>query len=60
MTNEGQWRVRMAVMELLADLGLLFGIDVFCDKLQAIFMDFINNTAASVREMGIEKSALLA
>jgi len=33
MTNEGQWRVRMAVMELLADLGLLFGIDVFCDKL---------------------------
>jgi len=50
----------MAVMELLADIGLLFGIDVFCDKLQTIFMDFLNNTAASVREMGIDKSALLA
>jgi hypothetical protein len=29
MTNDGQWRVKMAVFELVADLGLLFGKQVF-------------------------------
>ena len=60
MTSDGQWRVKMAVFELVADLGLLFGKAVFCQKLQSIFMCYISNTAAAVREMGVSKSGLLA
>jgi hypothetical protein len=29
MTKDGQWRVRMAVFELIADLGVIFGKDLF-------------------------------
>jgi len=50
----------MAIYELLADLGILFGIDIFVKKLQAIFLGYLTNTAASCRAMGVEKSALLA
>ena len=60
MAKDGQWRVRMAVHELIAELGFIFGKDVFCTSLQTIFLGYLTNTAASVREMGIEKSALLA
>lgn len=50
----------MAVFELVADLGLLFGRSIFSQKLQAIFFSYMSNTAAAVREMGVRKSALLA
>ena len=50
----------MAVYELVADLGFIFGKEVFCKSLQSIFMGYLTNTAASVREKGIEKSAQLA
>jgi hypothetical protein len=60
MTKDGQWRVRMGVFELIAELGLIFGKDVFCKNLQATFMGYLTNTAASVRKMGIEKSGILA
>lgn len=30
MTKDGQWRVRMSVFELIADLALIFGRDVYC------------------------------
>lgn len=60
MTTDGQWRVRMSVFELVADLGLLFGQAVFAQKLQTIFLSYMSNTAAAVREMGVTKSALLA
>lgn len=60
MTKDGQWRVRMGVFELIANLGLLYGKEIFVKNLQSIFMGYLTNTAASVRQMGIEKSALLA
>jgi len=60
MTKDGQWRVRMGVFELIADLAVIFGKDVFCKHLQAIFMGYLVNTAASVRQMGIAKSSILA
>lgn len=59
MTKDGQWRVRMAVFELIGDLGLLYGKEIFVKNLQTIFMGYLTNTAASVRQMGIEKSAML-
>jgi serine/threonine-protein phosphatase 2A regulatory subunit A len=60
MTKDGQWRVRMAVFELIADLGVFFGQDLFKKYLQATFMGYMSNTAASVRNMGVAKSAILA
>lgn len=29
MTKDGQWRVRMAVFELISDLALIFGKDAY-------------------------------
>jgi hypothetical protein len=49
MTKDGQWRVRMGVFELIADLALAFGKDTYCKHLQSIFMGYLTNTAASVR-----------
>ena len=60
MTKDGQWRVRMGVFELIADLAILFGKDVYVKHLQSIFMGYLTNTAASVRQMGVQKSAILA
>lgn len=50
----------MAVFELIAELGFILGKEVFVKNLQMIFMQYLTNTAASVRQMGVEKSALLA
>lgn len=33
MTKDGQWRVRMGVFELIADLALAFGKDTYCKHL---------------------------
>jgi len=30
MTKDGQWRVRMGVFELIADLAIIFGKEVYC------------------------------
>ena len=57
LTKDAQWRVRMATVELLGDLSLNFGKDVFMQKIEPIFIQYLTNTAASVREMGIKKSA---
>lgn len=50
----------MGVFELIADFAILFGKDVYSKSLSSIFMGFCQNTAANVRQVGIQKSALLA
>ena len=50
----------MAALELIGDLSLCFGKDPFVRSIESIFMQYLTNTAASVREMGIEKSAEMA
>ena len=55
LTKDAQWRVRMAVIELVGDLSLKFGKDVYLKSLEPIFMQYLTNTAASVREMGVKK-----
>lgn len=60
MTKDGQWRVRMSVFELLAELGLIFGKADFQKHIQVIFLGYLQNTAALVRQTGVKKSALLA
>lgn len=56
MTKDAQWRVRMGVFELIGDLSLKFGKDTFVKSLETIFMQYLTNTAAAVRETGIEKA----
>jgi len=50
----------MAVFELIGDLSKLYGKDVFTKHLESIFLTYLSNTAASVREMGIKKARELA
>lgn len=56
MTKDAQWRVRMSVFELIGDLSKAFGKEVFTKHLESIFLSYLTNTAASVREMGIKKA----
>jgi hypothetical protein len=60
MTKEGQWRVRMAIIELFGELGKKFGKDDFTKHIQSIFLGYLQNTAAAVRAKGVEKSGELA
>jgi hypothetical protein len=46
----------MSVFELIGDLSKSFGYQVFTKNLEQIFMGYLTNTAASVRDMGIKKS----
>jgi len=45
----------MGVIELVGDLAIKFGKEVFIKNLESIFMQYLTNTAAAVREMGIAK-----
>lgn len=50
----------MAVFELIGELSKLFGKDIFTKHLESIFLSYLTNTAASVRDMGIKKSREIA
>ena len=50
----------MAVFETVGDLGIKFGKDAFMKHLELLFCSYQTNTAASVREMGIQKAEFLA
>lgn len=60
LTKDAQWRVRMAAIELIGDLSLEFGLEIYKSKLESIFMSYLDNSAASVREMAIVKVGHLA
>lgn len=49
----------MGVFELLGNLSVNYGKDVFVKHIETVFMSYLVNTAASVREMGITKSSQL-
>lgn len=57
LTTDGQWRVRMGIYKLIGELSVAFGKETFMRSLESIFMAYLVNTAASVRNMGVEKSA---
>jgi serine/threonine-protein phosphatase 2A regulatory subunit A len=60
MTKEAQWRVRMAVFELIGEMSKQFGKEVFQKQLETIFLSYLGNTAASVRDMGVKKAKEVA
>jgi hypothetical protein len=39
----------MSVFELIADLSIIYGKEIYMKQLSAIFMGYLTNTAASVR-----------
>ena len=55
MTKDTQWRVRSAVYDLIADIGIVLGKDTFHKNLKDIFFGFLTDTAASIRGEGIKK-----
>mmetsp|Transcript_22692 Transcript_22692/g.26050 ORF Transcript_22692/g.26050 Transcript_22692/m.26050 type:complete len:238 (+) Transcript_22692:1027-1740(+) len=55
LTKDTQWRVRSAVYDLIADLGISLGKEPFHKNLKEIFFGFLTDTAASVRNEGIKK-----
>jgi len=60
LTKEAQWRVRMSVFDLVGELSKLFPKEIFQKQLEALFLSYLSNTAASVRETGIKKVKELA
>ena len=60
MTKDTQWRVRMAVFELIGKLSIAFGKEIFMRSLADVFMTYLTNTAASVRSMGVTMVGQLA
>ena len=60
ITKDAQWRVRMALIELVGDMAVKFGKDIFIKSLESIFMTYLTSTAAAVREMGILKVKQMA
>ncbi len=60
MTKDAQWRVREAVFDFIGELSKLFGKEIFCKHLESIFLSYLSNTAAAVRDMGIKKVKELA
>ena len=50
----------MAIFELIGELSVAFGLEMFVNKLEGIYFQYLTNTAASVRNMGVEKSGDLA
>ena len=50
----------MAIFELIGELSCAFGLEMFTNKLESIYFQYLTNTAASVRNMGVDKSGDLA
>lgn len=50
----------MALIELVGDMAVKFGKDIFIKSLESIFMTYLTSTAAAVREMGILKVKQMA
>jgi hypothetical protein len=46
----------MAVYETVGDLAVKFGREAYAKHLEGLFISYLTNTAAAVREMGIQKA----
>ena len=60
LTKDSQWRVRMAIFEFIGIVGAEVGRETFNATLENIFFQYLDNNAASVRQMGVKKVGDLA
>ena len=59
MQKDSQYRIRECVYETLAKLGANYGLDVFKSSIESLFFNYLSDTVASVREVGIQSLKLL-
>jgi len=59
LMKEPKWRVRFAVVNLVANLAKEFGRDFYTKNVEPIYMLFMVDNTAAVRETGIEKLQML-
>ena len=50
----------MSVIELVGDIAILVGKDVYFKQLDPVFMQYLQSSAAAVRQMGIQKISKMA
>lgn len=46
----------MGIFKLIGELSVVYGMEVFMKSISTIFMSYLVNSAASVRNMGVEKA----
>jgi len=56
LLKDAQWRVRMAAVEFIGQLSVKFGKEMYTKSFESIFMGYITNSAAAVRQQGIKES----
>jgi hypothetical protein len=59
MTKEEKWRVRYYTVELIGQLSIRFGREVYQKQFESVFIGFLTNSASAVREMGIVQAAAI-
>jgi hypothetical protein len=60
LMKEAQWRVRHSVVNLVGNLLKAFGKDFYAKNVEPIFLLFLVDTSAAVRDAGIEKLLVMA
>ena len=58
--DDPQWRVKMAVVELVGDLCEIVDKQSYLGSMMPIFICYLKSTAAAVRQMGVKKLEKLA
>jgi serine/threonine-protein phosphatase 2A regulatory subunit A len=59
MQKDTQYRIRECVYETLAKLGANYGLDVFKNNIEPLYFNYLSDTVASVREIGIQSLKIL-
>jgi serine/threonine-protein phosphatase 2A regulatory subunit A len=59
MQKDSQYRIRECVYDTLARLGLKYGLEVFKNNIEGLFFNYLTDTVASVREIGIKSLSSL-
>jgi hypothetical protein len=54
LLKDAQWRVRMAAVEFIGQFSVKFGKEAYQKNFESIFMTYLNNSAAAVRNEGIK------
>lgn len=52
--------MRLSVYELMGEIGKTFGRKAFSETLEDLFLNYFNDKAAAVREIGFKKSSEIA
>ena len=59
MQKDSQYRIRECVYDTLARLGLKYGLEIFKNNIEGLFFNYLTDTVASVREIGIKSLSSL-